>query len=104
MNLSLLIVLVIGIIFGVGALAIITEHLQKMAQIRRSHAPDESYDRVMETLTEVQRALKELRDTTSEYDLSFDTALQRIESRVSHIEQRVNQLEQQAGTQRIPPS
>lgn len=100
MQISLLIVTVIGIIFGVGALAIITEHLQKMAQIRHSHATDESHDRVMQTLAEVQLELKQLRDTTSEYDLSFDTALQRIESRVSHIEQRVQQLEQQTGTQR----
>jgi polyhydroxyalkanoate synthesis regulator phasin len=104
MNISMLIVTIIGIIFGVGALAIITEHLQKMAQIRRSHATDESYDRVMQTLAQVQHELKQLRDTTSEYDLSFDTALQRIESRVSHIEQRVHQLEQQTGTQRNSPS
>jgi predicted nucleic acid-binding Zn-ribbon protein len=104
MNIGFMIIVIIGIIFGVGALAIITEHLQKMAQIRRSHAPAESNTRLLETLTEIQHEVKLLRETTSEFDLSFDTALQRIESRVSNIEQRVNNLEQQTGIQRISPS
>lgn len=36
----------------------------------------------------LRREVSELRDTATRYDLSFDSALQRIESRVGHLEQR----------------
>lgn len=36
----------------------------------------------------LRRELAELRDTATRYDLSFDAALQRMESRVGHLEQR----------------
>ena len=31
-----------------------------------------------------------LRDTTTRYDMSFDTALQRLENRMAYLEQQVN--------------
>jgi hypothetical protein len=37
--------------------------------------------------------MRQLRDTTMQYDLSFDTALQRMESRMENLERRVNQGE-----------
>jgi hypothetical protein len=42
-----------------------------------------------ETLAAVESLRKEveqLRDTTTRYDLSFDTALQRLEARMGHLE------------------
>ena len=80
-----------GIICLFG-LPIWTHHNRKMMELKlkmRQGADDS-------TLAEM-RALKEqiaeLRDTTTRYDMSFDAALQRIESRVSHVEGRVNSLE-----------
>lgn len=37
-------------------------------------------------IRQIQQQLHELRDTTTRYDMSFDAALQRLESRVSHLE------------------
>jgi hypothetical protein len=44
-------------------------------------------------LEAMRKEIAALRDTTTEYDVSFDTALHRIESRVAHVEQRVGQVE-----------
>lgn len=53
-------------------------------------AKSESHKSVSrETLSAVESLRKEveqLRDTTTRYDLSFDTALQRLEARVGHLE------------------
>ena len=50
--------------------------------------------KVMEELTALKQQIAELRDTTTRYDMSFDSALQRIESRVGHEEGRVNGIEE----------
>jgi hypothetical protein len=44
-------------------------------------------------MRDLKRQIEELRDTTTKYDMSFDTALQRIESRVSNVENRVSGIE-----------
>ncbi len=81
-------VLVFAMAFGVGAIAIISEHFQKMAQIR-AHSQGSNNQQVLDAIAEIRRELTNLRDTTTKYDMSFDTALQRLESRVAHVEQRV---------------
>ena len=55
--------------------------IQSEAQVKSASA---SHDEV----ESVRRELAELRDTATRYDISFDAALQRIESRVGHLEQR----------------
>ncbi len=52
---------------------------------------------LMAELQQLKDQMAELRDTTTKYDLSFDTALQRLESRMGGVEQRVQRIEQQAG-------
>ena len=44
-------------------------------------------------LREMKAQIAELRDTTTRYDMSFDSALQRIESRVGNLETRVTNVE-----------
>ncbi len=39
-------------------------------------------------VAQLRQQLSELRDTSTQYDLSFDTALQRMERRVEHVEQQ----------------
>ena len=48
----------------------------------------------LEELKTLKRQIAELRDTTTHYDMSFDSALQRIESRVGHVEGRISTIEQ----------
>ncbi len=42
-----------------------------------------------EELEATRQELRDLRDTSTQYDISFDTALGRVESRVSHVERRL---------------
>ena len=42
----------------------------------------------------LKHQLAELRDTTTRYDMSFDSALQRIESQVGNVEGRLSAIEQ----------
>jgi hypothetical protein len=75
----------IFMIFGVGGLAILLEHFQKIAKIKAdSNAAGNA--QVADALDSIRREIGELRDTTTRYDLSFDSALQRLESRVAHLE------------------
>ncbi|MCX6380092.1 MAG: hypothetical protein NT023_11560 [Armatimonadetes bacterium] len=36
--------------------------------------------------------IRSLRDTSMQYDISFDTALQNMDRRIGSVEQRVNQI------------
>lgn len=40
-------------------------------------------------LESTRKELQALRDTSMQYDISFDTALGRMESRVAHVERRI---------------
>ena len=67
--------------------AIVTAHQRKLIEMRMGSA---QFDRgLAEEVRKLQEQVAELRDTTTRYDLSFDTALQRIEGRVSAVEQNV---------------
>ncbi len=76
----------------IAAVAIVSEHFQKMAKIQASNSSSVNTN-VSNVLEEIRREMAELRDTTTRYDMSFDSALQRVESRVSHIEGRLISLE-----------
>jgi uncharacterized protein YlxW (UPF0749 family) len=41
----------------------------------------------------LRQEVRSLRDTTMQYDLSFDTALQRMEARVESLERRTGQTD-----------
>src|SRR5947207_3008151 len=50
-------------------------------------------EETIQTLREVQRELRELRDTTTKFDLSFDAGISRLEDRVMRLEQRATAQE-----------
>ena len=79
------------LIFGTGFMAVWGEHQRKLLEARARLGNQDSG--TLEELQRLRKEVQELRDTTTRYDMSFDTALQRIESRVSNVEQRVNTLE-----------
>lgn len=55
--------------------------IQAEAQVKSATTAHDEVDAL-------RRELSDLRDTATRYDLSFDAALQRMESRVGHLEQR----------------
>jgi hypothetical protein len=87
---AFVLILVFGFAFGVGGLAIILEHFQKLAKIKaETHSVGNA--EIAQALDSVRREIAELRETTTRYDLSFDSALQRLEGRVANIEQSSRQ-------------
>ncbi len=61
-------------------------HQRKMAELKLKLQAGAG-NSTSEELRALKKQVEELRDTTTRYDMSFDTALQRIESRVTQIEQ-----------------
>lgn len=92
--------IVVFLIFGGGGMMVkIFETMSRsrveIAQLRAGQQTSASNSQEIGALREEVRMLREelrtTRDTTSQYDLSFDTALQRMERRVEHIEQQQRQ-------------
>jgi len=65
--------------------AIWTNHRRKMEELRLQQKGNVS-EPVRAELNALREELKQLRDTSMSYDISFDSALQRVEQRVSNIE------------------
>ena len=85
-----------AIIFSIPLFAIWTEHKRKMAELnlRLRSERDASSDQVKD----LARQIADLRATATEYDLSFDSALQRLESRMNLMDERLKRLEGTSGT------
>ncbi len=91
-------ILMIG---GLGALVLLLPfyglwayNRRKIEEIRvrgRVHIGEET----QRSLEEIRRELHALRDTTTNYDMGFDSAMHRIEARMAHLESRVNSNEVQ---------
>jgi hypothetical protein len=75
-----------AVIIAVVAMAL--NYLKQMERIKRQ--PVSSEAKVMEAVESVRKELADLRDTSTRYDVSFDTALQRMESRLAAVENRTN--------------
>lgn len=89
-------------IFGTPLIAVIANHQQKLAEIR---SKGQSADTALaEEIRNLKLQVEEMRDTTTRYDMSFDTALQRIESRVSNVEQRLSTVESETQVVQGRPS
>jgi hypothetical protein len=86
----------IFMVCGIGILAIVLEYMKKMETIKMGIRQEGSKE-VMTAIESLRQEVAELRDTTTRYDLSFDTALQRMESRIGHLE--TQQRNQQATAQ-----
>jgi hypothetical protein len=82
--------------------AISTFHRRKLEEIRakQSIGIEEETRRAIEALRVEFAAL---RDTTTQYDVSFDTALNRLDSRMAHLEQRVRSVENEVNSVHTRP-
>jgi hypothetical protein len=68
--------------------AIWTGHRRAIEEIR-AKARAQSDDATRRAIQELRDEFAALRDTATQYDLSFDTALKRLESRVMALEQKL---------------
>jgi len=65
-----------------------THHRRKMMEMQlRIKEPNEVSSK--SEIEALRQEIRMVRDTSTQYDLSFDTALQRMEHRVEGIERRV---------------
>lgn len=75
------------LIFGLPIIWIWTEHQRKVLQMKLQLNKQGDTDLRTE-FEALRQEVRSLRDTTMQHDLSFDTALQRMEQRVERIEGR----------------
>ena len=78
-------VFAIFMVFGIPMLVIITSHRRKMLEMKLK-SMDRGDDSVRIAVEQLRSEVRSLRDTSTQYDLSFDNALQRIERRVETLE------------------
>ena len=75
------------VVMSIPIVAIVTSHKRKMMELQLKQGNAAS-DSVVDEIRDLKRQIAELRDTTTRYDMSFDTALQRLEGRMNAMEQR----------------
>ena len=74
-----------GMVLSIPLYAMWTYHKRKLEEIRARQRS--TIDKMtMEAINGLRQEMAALRDTTTEYDMSFDTALKRLESRMDHVE------------------
>lgn len=86
-----------AVVIAIVAMAL--NYMKQMERIKRQPVVEDAS--VTEALDAIRKELADLRNTSTQYDVSFDTALQRIESRVAAVEQRTGRLEQQEQEQTV---
>ena len=98
---QILTLLLVGVpLLGISSIVpmlIWTHHRRKMEELRMKGGRIVAEDIRTEFAT-LRAEIRDLRDTSMQYDLSFDTALQQMERRVNKIE-RTAFLETEAPTQ-----
>jgi hypothetical protein len=79
-------------VLAIPLLAIWAHHKRKLEETRLGQRVRIAKE-TRAAIESLREELKSLRDTTTAYDLSFDTALQRLESRMTSVEQRIAHIE-----------
>jgi hypothetical protein len=77
----------VGLFGGVG-FALWSRHERRMTELRLTHQHQGDAN-LRATVEALQQEVRALRETSTQYDLSFDAALQRMESRVEGLERRI---------------
>ncbi|MBC7527810.1 MAG: hypothetical protein H7308_09690 [Chthonomonadaceae bacterium] len=83
-------IVAISLTMGIPMMAIWTSHQRKMLELKLKLQDGNSLSS-QKTIEALREEVRSLRDTTTQYDVSFDTALQRMEGRMGAIERKVNQ-------------
>ena len=82
----------IGMFFGIPLLVIWTRHQRRMLELKlmQGNTVDSS---VQAELQALRQEVRSLRDTTMQYDLSFDTALQNMERKQEGMDRKIQNLQ-----------
>jgi hypothetical protein len=83
-----------AVIIAIVAMAL--SYVKQMERIKRQ--PVNTDAKVIEAVEALRKEVADLRDTTTRYDVSFDTALQRMESRLAAVETRAGRQDQEKQT------
>ena len=81
------IILVPLLVFSIPLLAIWTHHRRKMEEMRAQRNAQYN-EEIRAEFASVRAEIKSLRDTSMQYDLSFDTNLQHLERRLAQLERQ----------------
>ena len=88
---EIMVALLVGVpivgIFSIPPFLIWTNHRRKMEELKIQRQRMISED-VRSEFAALRAEIRDLRDTTMQYDLSFDTALQHVEHRLSQLERQ----------------
>lgn len=76
---------IFGIPMSIPIIKILTKHQREMLEMRIRLQQGDGV--VRGEIQELRREIQALRETSMQYDLSFDAALQRLEQRVARTEQ-----------------
>lgn len=80
-------------VFSIPMLAIWTSHKRKMMELQlKMRGQGDNVDSRAE-IEALRQEMRSLRDTTTQYDISFDTALQRMEGRVEGVERQIKAIQ-----------
>jgi hypothetical protein len=82
--------------------AISTYHRRKLEEIRAKQKVDIA-EETRAAIDALRREVAALRDTSTQYDVSFDTALNRLDSRMAHLAQRVRSVENEVNSVQARP-
>jgi len=77
--------LAILLMFSTPVIAILAWYHVKLTELRAKLKGSEG---LVSQIARLKEELEQLRETTTRYDLSFDTALQRLESRIESLERQ----------------
>lgn len=80
--------------FGIPLSAIWTSHRRKVLELQLQ-LRGQGDNNLRAELEALRQEVRSLRDTSMQYDLSFDTALQRMEQRVERMERGGQQVQSQ---------
>src|SRR5947209_18031870 len=75
------------LIFGIPIIKIWTDHQRKMLEMKL-HLRNQGDSGLRAEFDALRQEVRSLRDTSTQYDLSFDAALQRMEQRVERMERQ----------------
>ena len=80
-----------GLFVMLPGMSIWTSHKRKMLELQL-RMRGETDSNLRGELSAMRDEIRSLRDTSMQYDISFDTALQNMDRRIGSVEQRVNQI------------